>query len=206
MTLNSSTTLPLPFPGRAAASSWRRRKRHHTTHTTWLLLRAMKVWAVWTVDSVALVKKRDTGSNWSSVRVSLDVVIFIAWLRTSCRDANGGFGRGWALWEGEVTVEEMFVVLVVGWAAGAVVMAVELSIFSMTSNIRLIVELRVVDMMTGFTSLALLLNKCLVLGGCVPPANCPSCFRFRCWVLPGLLLVWENAKPEPIDKSHGWVE
>ena len=72
----------------------------------------------------------------------------------------------------------MSVVLVVGSAAGAVMMAVELSVFSMTSTIWLIVELRVVDMMTGFTSLALLLNECLVLGGCVPPANCPSCFCF----------------------------
>ena len=45
----------------------------------------------------------------------------------------------------------MLVALVVGSAAGAVVMAVELSVFSMTSTIQLIVELRVVDMMTGFT-------------------------------------------------------
>ena len=72
----------------------------------------------------------------------------------------------------------MSIALVVGSAAGAVVMAVELSIFSMTSTIWLIVELRVVDMMTGFTSLALLLNEHLVLGGHVPPANCPSCFHF----------------------------
>ena len=83
----------------------------------------------------------------------------------------------------------MSVALVVGSAAGAVVMAVEMSVFSMMSTIRLIVELRVVDMMTGFTLLALLLNECLVLGGRVPPADCPSCFHFRCWVLPGLLSV-----------------
>ena len=83
----------------------------------------------------------------------------------------------------------MLVALVVGSAAGAVVMAVELSVFSMMSTIRLIVELRVVDMMTGFTSLALLLNERLVLGGRVPPADCPSCFRFQCWVLLGSLLV-----------------
>ena len=60
----------------------------------------------------------------------------------------------------------MSVVLVVGSAAGAVVMAVEMSVFSMMSTIWLIVELRVVDMMTGFTSLALLLNECLVLVLC----------------------------------------
>ena len=68
----------------------------------------------------------------------------------------------------------MSVALVVGSAAGAVVMEV---------------ELRVVDMMTGFTLLALLLNECLVLGGHVPPTDCPLCFCFRCWVLPGLLSV-----------------
>ena len=65
----------------------------------------------------------------------------------------------------------MSVALVVGSAAGAVVMEV---------------ELRVVDMMTGFTLLALLLNECLVLGGHVPPADCPSCFHFQCWIAIGV--------------------
>ena len=70
------------------------------------------------------------------------------------------------------------VALVAGGAGGAMVVAVASSVFSITSARRLRVELRAFEIMTGFRSLVLLFTDRLELGGRVPPADRPSCFRF----------------------------
>jgi hypothetical protein len=96
---------------------------------------------------------------------------------------------------GGIRMEEMpvaavgGVALVVGGAAGAIAVAVASSVFSITSARQLRVELRAFNIMTGFRSLVLLFADRLELEGRVPPADCPSCFRFQNRVLPGSLSV-----------------
>ena len=81
------------------------------------------------------------------------------------------------------------VALVAGGAGGAIAVAVASSVFSIMSARWLRVELRAFEIMTGFRSLVLLLTNRLELGGHVPPADCPLCFHFQSWVLPGSLSV-----------------
>lgn len=90
------------------------------------------------------------------------------------------------------------VALVIG---GAILGAFASRDFSITSARRLRVELRALVMITGFRSLVLLFNDRLELGGRVPPADRPSCFRFRFLVLPGSLSVFREIA-ESIDMSR----
>ena len=56
--------------------------------------------------------------------------------------------------------------------------AVASSVLSITSTMRLRVELRAVVMTTGFRLSVLLVDDCLELWGCIPLANLASYLRF----------------------------
>jgi len=72
---------------------------------------------------------------------------------------------------------------------------------SITSAMRLRVELRAFERITGFKSFVLLFDARLELGGCIPLADLASCFRFRSWLLPASLPVVIECT-EPIETSH----
>ena len=76
-----------------------------------------------------------------------------------------------------------------GGAAGAIAVAFASRLFSITSARWLRVELRALEIITGFRSLVLLFDDRLELGGRVPLADLPSCLRFRSWLLSASLLV-----------------
>ena len=57
-----------------------------------------------------------------------------------------------------------------------IVAAVTSKLLSITSAMWLRVELRALEIMTGFRSFVLLLNDHLELGGCIPPA-CIFCWH-----------------------------
>ena len=63
----------------------------------------------------------------------------------------------------------------VGKAVGT---AVALSVHSITSTMRLRVELRALEMITGFRSLVLLFDTRLELGSCMPLIDFASCLCF----------------------------
>jgi hypothetical protein len=68
-----------------------------------------------------------------------------------------------------------------GGVVGAVcviVAAVTSRLLSITSAMRLRVELRALEMITGFRSLVLLLDDRLELGGCIPLIDLVSRLRF----------------------------
>ena len=92
--------------------------------------------------------------------------------------------------------------MVVGGAVvgGAIMGAVASRLFSITSARRLRVEFRALVIITGFRSLVLLFVDRLELEGCAPPADHPSCFRFRLLVVPGSLSVLSEIA-ESIDMS-----
>jgi len=89
---------------------------------------------------------------------------------------------------------------------GAVVTALASRVLSITSTMRLRVELRALAMITGFRSSVLLFDARFELGGCIPLIDLASCLRFRSWLLPASLpVVIEWA--EPIEMSCcgiGW--
>ena len=83
---------------------------------------------------------------------------------------------------GEVTIEgeatEGVVGAVTRGAVCIIVAAVTSRLLSITSAMRLRVELRALEMMTGFRSLVLLLDDRLELGGCIPLIDFASRLRF----------------------------
>src|SRR5882757_7888031 len=88
--------------------------------------------------------------------------------------------------------------------AGAVATAVTSRVRSITSAMRLRVELRALEITTGFRSLVLLFDACLEWGGCTPLVDLASYLRFRSWLLPASLpVVIEWA--EPIETSCGGI-
>jgi len=96
-------------------------------------------------------------------------------------------------------------VVVVVTGREVVPMAVASRVLSITSTMRLRVELRALEMITGFKSLVLLFEARLELGGCIPLIDLVSCLCFRSWLLPALPVVIEH--DEPIEMSRcgiGW--
>ena len=89
-----------------------------------------------------------------------------------------------------------------GGAMGGVAVAVASRVLSITSAMRLRVELRALEMITGFKSPVLLFDVCLELGGRTPLA---SCLRFQLpasLTLPVPVATEYAERPEPIEVSH----
>ena len=72
---------------------------------------------------------------------------------------------------------------------GAAVTVDTSRVLSITSTMRLSVEFRALEIMTGLRSSVLLLDDRLELGGCIPLASLASCLRFQDWLLPASLPV-----------------
>lgn len=91
---------------------------------------------------------------------------------------------------------------------GGAVVAVASRVLSITSAMRLRVELRALEIITGFKSSVLLFDARLELGGRIPLRDPASCLRFRNWELPASLalpvpVVIECAEwLEPIEMSR----
>ena len=89
---------------------------------------------------------------------------------------------------------------------GTVMGGVASRVLSITSTMRLRVELRALEIMTGFKSSVLLFDARLELGGCIPLIDLASCLRFRSWLLPASLPVVIECV-EPVEMSRcgiGW--
>jgi len=71
----------------------------------------------------------------------------------------------------------------------------------MTSARRLSVELRALEIITGFRSSVLLFDARLELGGCAPPIELASYLRFQTWLLVASLSVVRECA-ERIDVSR----